>query len=107
MSKAFLVLGVIISMVMASCQISPGQAVPVVEQASRVEVFMLSWRSGELPVGHPVAGAWQADGTVILRAVIRTDYAGIYEWWGDDRPAWPVEREPDWWAPLPQRVQRP
>jgi hypothetical protein len=88
--------------VLASCQAGPEQVTVVVEQAPMVEIVQLSWRSGELPVGHPVAAAWKAGNTVIMRAVIRTDFAGIFEWWGDDRPAWPVEREPDWWAPLPK-----
>jgi hypothetical protein len=101
MCKAVLVLVALL----VSCQAGPGQAVPVVEQAPRIEVVQLSWRSGELPVGHPVAGAWKAGNTVVMRAVIRTDFAGIYEWWGEGQPTWPVEREPDWWAPLPERMQ--
>lgn len=96
----------ILVLFLASCQ-PPDPGVSITEPVPRIEIVQLFWRSGELPVGHPVAAAWESGNTVIMRAVIRTDYAGIYEWWGDGLPTWQVEREPDWWAPLPQRMQRP
>ena len=105
MAKVLKFLAVLLMLV--SCQRAPDPGPTMAEPEPRIEIVQLSWRSGELPIGHPVAGAWKTGNTVVMRAVIRTDFAGTYEWWGDGLPTWPVEREPDWWAPLPQRMQRP
>lgn len=96
---------IVLVLFLVSCQRSQVPEAVAAGQEPRIEIIQLSWRSGELPIGHPVAAAWKAGNTVIMRAVIRTDFAGTYEWWGDGLPAWPVEREPDWWAPLPERMQ--
>lgn len=100
-------LPLILVLLLASCQRSQVPEPVAAWQEPRIEIVQLSWRSGELPIGHPVAAAWKAGNSVIMRAVIRTDFAGTFEWWGEGLPAWPVEREPDWWAPLPKGIQRP
>ena len=59
------------------------------------------WRSGMLPVGVPVIGAWRVGDVIICKEVV---YTGMetWEYWGDGKQTWPVERAPDWWVELPE-----
>lgn len=61
----------------------------------------LAWRQGDLPVGSPVVGLWIHEGELVTMAVIRTDYAGLYEFSLVGRQVRPLP-DPDYWAPMPE-----
>lgn len=60
-----------------------------------------AWRQGSLPVGSPVVGLWIHEGELVTMAVIRTDYAGLYEFSLVGRQVRPLP-DPDYWAPMPE-----
>lgn len=58
-----------------------------------------------VPVGPIVLGIWQCDKGIEAKAIINTDYAGLYYWNGEGEVTWECRTEPYWWTYLPRRTR--
>jgi len=85
----------IIAILLASCTRTEYVAVET------VRVVEATWRTGGMPVGRPVVGAWIAGDSMLYRTVVLSQHGQHYEYWGGGRTLWPVG-EPDYWMIGPE-----